>query len=228
MSTVVAVGGWMMPMAWGPASRMAWPHAAASFVVMWDVMMAAMMLPSLAPALRRHFLALAGTSGRRPGGLTALVGLGYGSVWTLLGIAAFPLGVGLAAAERRLAAPTRAVPLAAGVVVMLAGAFQFTAWKAHHLACCRDQPWRGSAPPADAAAAWRHGLRFGFHCISSCAGPTAVLLAIGVMNLQAMAVVGAAVTIERLAPAGERTARAIGAVALAAGMLMVARAAGIG
>jgi predicted metal-binding membrane protein len=34
----------------------------------------------------------------------------------------------------------RAVPIAVGVVVLIAGALQFTAWKAHHLACCREAP----------------------------------------------------------------------------------------
>ncbi len=49
---------------------------------------------------------------------------------------------------------------------------------------------------------------------------------IGVMDLRAMAVVTAAITTERLAPAGERVARAIGAVCAGAGMVLLARAAG--
>jgi hypothetical protein len=43
-----------------------------------------------------------------------------------------------------------------------------------------------------------------------------------------MAVVTTAITAERLAPAGERLARAIGAVVVGAGVLLIARAAGIG
>jgi len=56
----------------------------------------------------------------------------------------------------------------------------------------------------------------------------ALLLVIGVMNLRAMAVVAAAITVERLAPAGERVARATGAVVVGAGLLLLARAAGRG
>jgi hypothetical protein len=48
------------------------------------------------------------------------------------------------------------------------------------------------------------------------------------MDLRAMAVVTAAITVERLAPAGERFARGIGAVAVGAGLLLIARAAGLG
>jgi len=47
------------------------------------------------------------------------------------------------------------------------------------------------------------------------------------MDLRAMAVVTAAIIIERLAPAGEHVARAIGAVAIGAGLFLIARAAGL-
>ena len=143
-------------------------------------------------------------------------------------MAAFPLGVALAAVEMRLPALARAVPIAVGVVVLSAGALQFTAWKAHHLDCCRQAPGRGRPLPADAGSAWRHGLRLGLHCSYCCAGPTAILLAIGVMDLRAMAVAAAAITVERLAPAGERIARATGAVVVAAGLFLIARASGLG
>ena len=39
-----------------------------------------------------------------------------------------------------------------------------------------------------------------------------------------MAVVGTAITVERLAPAGERVARGIGAVVIVAGVFLIARA----
>ena len=50
----------------------------------------------------------------------------------------------------------------------------------------------------------------------------AILLVIGAMDLRAMAVVAAAIAVERLAPAGERAARAIGAVVVAAGLFLIA------
>jgi predicted metal-binding membrane protein len=81
---------------------------------------------------------------------------------------------------------------------------------------------------AEAGTAWRHGLRLGLHCSICCAGPMAVLLVIGVMDLRAMAVVAAAITAERLAPAGERVARAVGIAGVAAGLLLIARAAALG
>jgi predicted metal-binding membrane protein len=80
---------------------------------------------------------------------------------------------------------------------------------------------------AGARTAWRQGLRLGLHCSQCCVGLMAILLVIGVMNLRAMAVVAIAITAERLAPAGERVARATGAVAVGAGLFLIARAAGL-
>jgi predicted metal-binding membrane protein len=218
-------GGWTMSMAWMRMPGQTWPGAAASFLGMWVAMMAAMMLPSLVPMLWRYREAVGRT---RPGRLTALVGVGYFCVWTVFGMAAFPLGVALAAIEMQQPALARTVPIAVGVVVLIAGSLQLTAWKARHLACCREAPGRGRTLPADAGTAWRHGLRLGIHCSCCCAGPIAILLVIGVMDARAMAIVAAAITVERLASAGERVARAIGAVVVGAGLFLIVRAAGLG
>ncbi|HEY1460552.1 MAG TPA: DUF2182 domain-containing protein [Casimicrobiaceae bacterium] len=221
-------GGWTMSMAWMRMPGQTWPGAAASFLGMWIVMMVAMMLPSLMPMLWRYRQVVGRTGDARLGCLTALVGAGYFFVWAVFGMGAFPLGVALAAIEMRQPALARAAPFAVIAVVLIAGALQFTAWKAHHLACCRAAPERGRLLPADAGTAWRHGLRLGVHCSYCCAGLMAVLLVIGVMDLRAMAVVAAAITVERLAPGGERVARAIGAVVVAAGLFLIALAAGLG
>ncbi len=221
-------GGWTMSMAWMRMPGQSWPGAAASFLGMWVLMMVAMMLPALVPMLGRYREAVGGASGKRLGGLTALVGMGYFVVWAVLGLAAFPVGVALAKVEMQRPALARAVPVAVGVVVLLAGAFQLTAWKARQLACCREGSVRGRTLPPDAGTAWRHGLRLGLACCQCCAPLTAILLVIGVMDLRAMAVVTVAITVERLAPAGERVARATGAVVVGAGVLLIAQAAGVG
>jgi predicted metal-binding membrane protein len=227
-------GGWTMSTAWMRMCGQTWPGVAASFLGMWIVMMVAMMLPSLVPMLWRYRQAVGGTGETRLGWLTALVGSGYFFVWTAFGMVAFPLGVALAALEMELPALARAVPLAVGVVVLITGALQFTAWKARRLACCREAPGRcllvpaARALPADAATAWRHGLRLGLHCSYCCAGLTMVLLVAGFMDLRVMAVVTAAITVERLAPRGERAARVIGAGIVGGGALLIARAVGLG
>jgi predicted metal-binding membrane protein len=221
-------GGWTMSMAWMRMPGQTWPGAAASFLGMWVVMMMAMMLPSLVPMLWRYRQAVGRAGEARLGWLTALVGAGYFFVWAMFGMAAFVLGIALAAAAMQLPTLARAVPIAVGMVVLIAGLLQFTGWKIRHLACCREAPARDRMLPADADTAWRHGLRLGGHCSTCCAGLTAILLVIGVMDLRVMAVVAAAITVERLAPAGERVARVIGAVVVAAGLFLIARAIGFG
>jgi predicted metal-binding membrane protein len=213
-------GGWTMSMVWMRMPGQTWPGAAASFLVMWVVMMVAMMLPSLVPTLWRYREALGTTRETRPGRRTVLAGAGYFFVWTVFGILAFPLGATLTQIEMQLPSLARTVPILVCVVFLLAGALQFTTWKAHHLACCREAP--------GARNAWRYGVRLGLHCSCGCAGLTAILLVFGIMDLRVMAVVTAAITVERLAPEGERVARAIGAIIIAAGLFLTTQIAGLG
>jgi predicted metal-binding membrane protein len=68
----------------------------------------------------------------------------------------------------------------------------------------------------------------GVHCTSCCAGLMLILLVLGVMDLGVMVIVAAAITIERLAPAGERVARGVGIVTIAAGLLLCIQVAQFG
>jgi predicted metal-binding membrane protein len=227
MGAMPMPGGWSMSMAWMRMPAQTWLGAAGSFLGMWVVMMIAMMLPSLAPMLQSYHRAAASAGETRLSRLTVLAGAGYFFVWTVIGLAIFPVGVTLATLEMRLPALARAVPVAAGVVVLIAGALQFTRWKTRHLAGCRESMAHDLGSSAGAATAWKHGLRLGLHCAYCCVGLTAILIAIGIMDLRAMAVVTIAITVERLAPNGARAARSIGTVIVVAGLLLIARAAGL-
>jgi predicted metal-binding membrane protein len=221
-------GGWNMSMVWMRMPGQTWTGATESFLAMWVVMMAAMMLPSLVPMLWRYREAVRRKGELRLGRLTLIAGLGYFFVWALFGLAVFPLGVVFAAIEMEQPALARAVPIAVGVVVLIAGALQLSQWKTHHLDCYREGPESACTLLADAGTAWRQGMRLGLHCGFSCANLTVILLAIGIMDLRAMALVTTAITAERLAPAGERVARAIGVAVIGEGLLLLAQATGLG
>lgn len=217
-------GGWNMSMMWMRMPGQTWPGVAAAFLGMWLVMMCAMMLPTLAPVLWRYQRAGAATRQARGGASTALVGAAYFFVWTLFGAIAFVVGALLTSLEMQLPQLARAVPGAIGVVALTAGFVQFSAWKAHHLACCRGIQKCCATPRGEVRKAWRYGVRLGLHCVNCCFGLTALLLAVGVMDLRAMALVTAAICAERLAP-GIHAARFIGAVLVAAGSFLIVRAA---
>jgi predicted metal-binding membrane protein len=222
-------GGWTMSMAWMRMPDQTWLSAAATFIGMWGTMMIAMMLPSLVPMLARYRIAVGTTTQGRRAWLTVLVGVGYFSVWTALGVVAFPVGATVAAMEMQWPALAEAVPLMVGVVVVLAGVLQFTAWKARQLACCRPLDCRRSLTSCGrrtlrADDAMAYGFRLGLRCVYCCAGSTAILLVGGVMDLRAMAAVTAAITVERLAPNGGRVARGVGAILVATGLLLIVRA----
>jgi predicted metal-binding membrane protein len=218
-------GGWTMSMAWMRMPGQTWPGAASAFVGMWVLMMVPMMLPSTVPPLLRYRAALARTGETRLGWLTALAGAGYFVVWTVLGMAVYPMGVLLASVEMGIPAVSEPVPMVVGVIVLVAGLVQFTPWKARHLACCREED--GHRPTAGAGAAFRHGLGLGLRCSRCCANLMLIPLVTGVMDLPVMASVAAAITIERLAPSGGPAARSIGALIVGSGLLLCARAAGL-
>jgi len=116
-------GGWTMSIAWMRMPGQTWIGAAAAFLAMWVVMMVAMMLPSLIPILRRYREAVSAKSEPRLGWLTVLVGASYFFVWTVFGMIAFPMGIGLAQTEMQQPALAHAMPIAAGVVVLLGAHF---------------------------------------------------------------------------------------------------------
>ncbi len=227
MGKMLMPGGWWMSMTWMRMPGQTWLSAVVSFLGTWVVMMVAMMIPSLVPTLWRYRQAVGRRGETRLGRLTALVSVGYFFVWTVFGMTIFPLGVAVATVEMQQPALARAIPISVGAVVLIAGALQFSAWKARPLAWWREAPGQGRTLPDDVRTAWRYGLHLGLCCIHCCVNLIAILLVIGVMDLRAMAVVAAAINIERLAPAGERVARTTGAVAVGAGLFLIMRAAGL-
>lgn len=204
-------GGWTMSMAWMRMPGQGWLGAAATFLGMWTLMMIAMMLPVLVPALLCH----------RPAKSTLIVAGGYFAAWLSFGVALYAAGAGLAELAMRNAGVARLVPVAMGVVLVVAGALQSTRWKSRALERCRRRDDCCSAAADGFTSSWRHGASLGARCVRCCAPWTAVLLVLGVMDLEAMALVTVAISLERLLPRGERVARVAGIAILATGVLVL-------
>jgi predicted metal-binding membrane protein len=173
--------------------------------------------------LSRYRRSVRGADGIRLHGLTALVGVGYFLIWAVLGAAAYAAGAGVMAVEMRWRMVAQWLPVAAGVVLLVAGGVQFTPWKARQLALCREGSGCGCPPAPNALGAWRHGLGLGVRCSLCCGSLMLPLLAIGMMDLVAMAAVTLAISAERLAPAPLRVARVAGLVIIVVGVLTIAR-----
>ena len=113
-------GGWTMSMTWMLMPGQTWLDAAASFLGLWVVMMVAMMLLSLVPMLWRYRQAVGRTGETRLGRLTAVVGVGTCSCGPCSEWPPFRWR------SRCSCRRWRAVSIAVGVVVLIAGALQFT------------------------------------------------------------------------------------------------------
>ncbi len=202
-------------------SQATWYAAAAGYLGMWMAMMVPMMLPSLIPMLSHYRRSVRGANGIRLHGLTALVGAGYFAIWAVFGAAAYAAGAGVMAIEMRRGTVAQWLPVAAGVVLLLAGGVQLTPWKARQLALCRAESGVGCPAAPGARGAWRHGLGLGVRCSRSCGSLMLALLAVGMMDPVAMAAVTLAISAERLAPAPLRVVRVAGVAIAVVGVLRI-------
>ena len=192
--------------------------------LMTVAMMLAMMLPSIAPTLWRHHRHLREMRVPRAGQRTTLFAAGYASVWTAIALALFTMSAELSPMQMASPMDPPFASWAAGAVMLCVGALQCSRWKAKQLLRCRQACVIGRAATRSLMTAWRDGCRLGVDCGLSCAAPMAVLVIAGLMDSRMMGVITAAITVERVGPAGERIARLTGAVALVVGLVMCARA----
>jgi predicted metal-binding membrane protein len=212
-------GGWTMTMAWARKPGQTWLEAGGTFLAMWTVMMVAMMLPVFAPALRRLR-----REARRSRAMPAIgFAAGYFGVWASVGLLLFPVGVGFNALAMRSEMLSEVTPLLGGLVVMVAGALQFTSRKARALVRCRHEEGCCGLQRGMPSDALRAGARLGLKCAYCCAPLTAILLVTGLMDLLAMALVTIAISAERLTRSVS-VARVVGAGMLISGIVLIGRA----
>src|SRR5690349_20046652 len=108
MDAMPLAGGWTISMMWMRMPGQAWPGVAGAFMSMWSLIIAAMMMPVLAPSLARYRHQLSVLRRPQPGLSTTAVALGYFVVWAALGAVVFVVGITFAAAAMHFAAISRA------------------------------------------------------------------------------------------------------------------------
>jgi predicted metal-binding membrane protein len=188
--------------------------AVVGFLAAWQVMVAAMMLPSSLPLVRMF----AGASARTPGSGRAMAAFlgGYALVWTAFGAFAFAGDLGLHAAVNASSFLADSEWAIGGSVLAAAGAFQFTPLKDACLDKCRH-------PASFMLRHYRRGARAGFElgarhgafCVGCCWALMLVMFALGATNLILMALLTALMVHEKTRPAGRRAVPVTGVTLLA-------------
>lgn len=177
---------------------------------MWALMSLAMMLPTILPALR-CFEDLS-ARGATSAGLPALLA-GYGAVWLVF--SALAAGLQLALFQIGAVDPlgqSASRWLTVGLLV-LAGAYQFSAWKDACLRRCQA-PFVFFMRHWDEGA-WRNGLRLGADCLGCCWALMLLAFVGGMTNLLWMGAAMLFMTLEKLPDLGRYLHRPAGFTLLA-------------
>jgi predicted metal-binding membrane protein len=188
------------------------------YVGIWVTMMAAMMLPSIAP-MTLLYSRLAGEESRRPGLDTTLFVTGYLVTWAAVGVVAYGAFELVRGLHLGLLDWDRGGPAVAGAAIVVAGIYQLTPLKQTCLRHCRtplgwvSHHWRNGA-----IGALRMGAEHGAWCVGCCWALMLVLFAVGVMSITWMLVLAAVIFAEKVLPAGERVAQVVAVALIAAGI----------
>jgi len=189
------------------------------FLASWTAMMAAMMLPAAAPMV----LLYARTQPGRPLNVGLFTG-SYLALWVVFGVGAFAVAVTIEELVGDSSFVARHWGRAAGVLIVAAGAYQFSRLKELCLRACRSplafifRSWRDGP-----SGAVRMGLRHGLYCAGCCWLIFVVLVPIGIMHVPAMLLVALAIFGEKVLPRPELWRRVTGAALAVYGVAVVVR-----
>jgi predicted metal-binding membrane protein len=220
----VFTGARMAGMHEGPGTD---PGSLGSYVSVWIVMMAAMMLPSAAPMVVVH----SAVERRRRelgrhrirGASMAFVG-GYLLVWSAFGVAAYALFELARSFDLAALSWNRSGRDVATGVIAVAAVYQLTPLKDRCLAKCRSPLGFvvGSWRPGRVGAA-RMGMEHGAWCVGCCWALMATLFALGVMSLTWTIVIAAVIAVEKVLPwkRGANVAVVLLLIVLALGVALV-------
>jgi predicted metal-binding membrane protein len=191
------------------------------FLGVWVTMMAAMMLPSVAPVavLWARLIGRAPARPVRVARMSLFLG-GYLAAWAGCGAVAF---AALAGTGRLLADSPTAAKWLGVAIFACAGLYQLTPWKDWCLRQCRSPI--GALVHYIGFKGRSRDLRIGIHhgatCVGCCWALMIVLIAVGVMNVSAMAALAVIIFTEKLWRHGKPFGRAIGILLLATGLLAI-------
>jgi predicted metal-binding membrane protein len=187
--------GRAMPLDMGPVA----------FGGMWTVMMAAMMLPGI--------VSVAAAQGEQRNPLAGVIlACGYLATWVPTAVVAFSVLAVLNTVDH----PQAWLHRAGGLVIALAGVYQFTSTKRRLL-----DNYRRHTQTASAAEAFGSGLSHGLRCMGASWALMSVLLVVGVMNIAWMAVIGSICLAEKTFDRRTAVATGVGAALVGIGLIIM-------
>ena len=194
--------------------------AAILALLAWQVMIAAMMLPSSLPLVRLYARA-SERAPRRGRSMGAFIG-GYALVWSAFGLVAFGADAGLHAAVNSSSWLQDHDWWIGGSVLALAGAFQFTSLKDACLDKCRHPgQFMMRFYERGPRGGFRLGARHGIFCVGCCWALMLVMFAAGVASLVWMALLTAVMIHEKTRPLGARAVPVTGVALLGAASVVL-------
>jgi predicted metal-binding membrane protein len=190
-------------------SGLPWLAALLLFLACWQVMTAAMMLPSSLPMV--SLLKRASRREAHPHKTMAAFLAGYAAVWTAFAAAAFLGDTLIHTLVNGWPWLTHHSWLIGATTFTLAGAFQLSPAKAHCLKMCRNPlSFFMRFYHRGASQAWQLGLRHGKFCLGCCWALMLVMFGIGVGSIVWMAALTGVMLIEKVLPGGQRLSPVIG------------------
>jgi predicted metal-binding membrane protein len=168
------------------------------FLGVWVTMMAAMMLPSLAPTVLTH--ARLRTEGLPSIAASGAFVAGYIGSWAAAGLLGYTLFNAARSLEVGFLAWDGAGRYVAAAVLLGAALYELSAAKDACLRHCRSPGLRLDDWRSGRLGAVRMGIEHGGLCIGSCWALMAALFALGVMSIGWMALIAALIAAEKLLP----------------------------
>ena len=190
---------------------------------MWWIMMVAMMLPSAAPMiLTAAALNRRSAASSHPFGGTGAFTLGYLAAWGVFSLLAVAAQWALQATDFISGMLFSTSNTLSGLLLLLAGAWQFTPWKQACLRHCRGPvEFLVNHRRAGNRGAFVMGAHHGLYCLGCCWFLMALLFVGGVMNLYWIIGLAVYVWLEKTLPGGVVVSRATGAVLMAWGLVIL-------
>lgn len=191
-----------------------------SFLASWQVMVVAMMLPTSLPLIRL-FVRISGQNAKNTPALLVFLAA-YLTIWMSFAGITFLTGWGIHQFYDRSSWLQEHPWFISGIVLLLAGVFQFTGLKDHCVTVCRHPfSFLVRHYQTGLQAAWNLGFRHGLYCLGCCWALMLVMFVVGVEHLTWMLLLTGVMLLEKSFRWGQRLVPIVGVSLITMGAVLL-------